>query len=139
MATEQTLIIVKPDAVQRSLIGEVISRFERAGMAVREMRMLQMGRVQAESFYAEHKGKPLFERLVAYMTSAACVVAVLEGESAITQARVLMGATNPADAEGGTVRGDFGLDNTRNSVHGSDSPTSAAREIAFLFPQMQSS
>ena len=139
MATEQTLIIVKPDAVQRSLIGEVIGRFERHGMAVQEMRMLQMDRAQAEGFYAEHTGKPFFERLVEYMTSAACVVAVLEGESAITQARALMGATNPADAEGGTIRGDLGLDNTRNSVHGSDSPTSAAREIAFFFPQMQSS
>ena len=132
MTGEQTLIIVKPDAVERRLIGEILGRFEAAGMAVRQMRMLQLDRPQAEGFYAEHTGKPFFEGLVSYMTSGPCVVALLEGEAAIAGARALMGATNPAHADPGTIRGDLGLDNTRNSVHGSDSPASAAREIAFL-------
>ena len=135
MTTEQTLMIVKPDAVERRLIGEVVHRFEAAGMAVRAMRMLHLDRAQAEGFYAEHAGKPFFEHLVEYMTSRPCVATVLEGESVIMRARALMGATNPPNAEKGTIRGDFGLDNTRNSVHGSDSPTSAAREIAFFFPE----
>jgi nucleoside-diphosphate kinase len=134
MAVERTLMIVKPDAVQRRLIGEVVRRFEKEGMSVRQMQMRHLDRAEAEAFYAEHAGKPFFETLVQYMTSGACVVTVLEGESAISRARALMGATNPAMAEPATIRGDYGLDNTRNSVHGSDSPASAAREIGFFFP-----
>ncbi len=136
MAIEQTLIIIKPDAVERRLIGEIIRRFEAAGLQVKGLQMLQMDQAQAETFYSEHRGKAFFEQLVDYMTSGACVTGVVEGKSAIARVRELMGATNPAEAQPGTIRAELGQDHTRNSVHGSDSPGSAKREIAFFFPQL---
>lgn len=133
MAQERTLSIVKPDAVARNLIGEIYSRFEKAGLRIVASRMLSLSQEQAEGFYAEHKGKPFFDALVSYMRSGPVVVQVLEGEDAIATNRRLMGATNPAEAEPGTIRADFAESIDANSVHGSDAPESAAREIAFFF------
>jgi len=136
LAVERTLIIVKPDAVERGLIGEIIRRFEAASLQVKGLQMLRMDQARAEDFYSEHRGKAFFKQLVEYMTSGPCVAGVVEGESAIARVRELMGATNPADAQPGTIRAELGEDHTRNSVHGSDSPASAKREIAFFFPQL---
>lgn len=133
MAVEQTLSIIKPDAVSRNLIGEIIGRFEKAGLRIAAQRMVQLSRAQAEGFYAEHKGRPFFEGLINFMVSGPVVVQVLAGENAIARNRELMGATNPANAEPGTIRADFAEAVDRNCVHGSDSPTSAAREIAYFF------
>ncbi|MEZ5558308.1 MAG: nucleoside-diphosphate kinase [Pseudomonadales bacterium] len=133
MAQERTFSIVKPDAVARNLIGQIYSRFEGNGLRIVAARMLRMSREQAEGFYAEHKGKPFFNDLVAYMTSGPVMVQVLEGEDAIAQNRRLMGATNPKDAAPGTIRADFAESVEANAVHGSDSPASAAREIGFFF------
>jgi nucleoside-diphosphate kinase len=131
---ERTLIIVKPDAVERGRVGDVISRFERAGFSICATATLVLSRARAEEFYAEHVGKPFYERLVSYMTSGPVVVLALEAEGAIARARLLAGTTNPAEAAPGSLRGDYGLDNTRNSVHASDSPASAQRELRFFFP-----
>jgi nucleoside-diphosphate kinase len=133
MSVEQTLSIIKPDAVSRNLIGEIVSRFEKAGLSIAAQRMVQLSRAQAEGFYAEHKERPFFQGLVDFMVSGPVVVQVLSGENAIALNRELMGATNPANAAPGTIRADFAEAVDRNCVHGSDSPASAAREIAYFF------
>ncbi len=133
MAIEQTLSIIKPDAVSKNLIGKIVSRFEDAGLKIVAQRMLLLSRAQAEGFYAEHRSKPFFDGLVDFMTSGPVVVQVLSGENAIAFNRELMGATDPAKAAPGTIRADYAEAINRNAVHGSDSPTSAAREIAYFF------
>ncbi|MFN3705506.1 MAG: nucleoside-diphosphate kinase [Thermoflexales bacterium] len=130
---ERTLIIIKPDGVQRSLVGEVIARFERRGLRIAGLKLMRISRALAEEHYAEHKGKPFYEGTVRYMTSAPVVVMVLEGPNAIQAARQTMGKTHPLEAAPGTIRGDFGLDIARNLVHGSDKPETAEREIALYF------
>lgn len=133
MAVERTFSIIKPDAVARALIGQIESRFEANGLRIVAARMLRLTEAQAKGFYAEHDGKPFYHDLVAYMTSGPVVVQVLEGDNAIVANRKLMGATNPKNAEPGTIRADFAESVEANAVHGSDSPESAAREIAFFF------
>lgn len=133
MAVERTLSIVKPDAVARNLIGEICSRFEQAGLRVVASRMLRLDEQAAAGFYAEHQGKPFYPGLVGYMTSGPILVQVLEGEGAIGLNRKLMGATDPSQAEPGTIRSDFAESIDANSVHGSDSPQSAVREVAYFF------
>ena len=133
MAVERTLSIVKPDAVARNLIGEIYSRFEKSGLKIVAAKMLSLSEDQAKGFYAEHDGKPFFNDLVSYMRSGPVVVQVLEGADAIATNRRLMGATNPTDAEPGTIRADFAESIDANSVHGSDATESAAREIGFFF------
>ena len=135
MAVERTLSIIKPDAVAKNVIGEIISRFEKAGLQIVAARLEHLSREKAQGFYAEHDGKPFFNDLVDFMTSGPVVLQVLEGESAITQNRELMGATNPQEAEQGTIRADFAVSIDANAVHGSDSATSAAREIDYFFSQ----
>ena len=133
MAIERTLSIIKPDAVSRNLIGEIESRFEKAGLQVVAARMIHMTQEQAEGFYAEHRERPFFPDLVGFMTSGPVIVQVLEGENAIARNRELMGATNPKEAEAGTIRADYADSIDANAVHGSDSPESAEREIAYFF------
>ncbi len=133
MAVERTLSIIKPDAVGKNLIGQILGRYEAAGLRVVAARMLHLSQEKAEGFYAEHKGRPFFEPLVSFMTSGPVLVSVLEGENAIAHHRDLMGATNPAEAAPGTVRADFARTIDENAVHGSDSPKSAEREIAYFF------
>lgn len=133
MAIERTLSIIKPDAVAKNVIGEIISRFEKDGLKVVAAKMVHLSSEQAQGFYAEHKGRPFFNDLVAFMTSGPVVVQVLEGENAISRNRELMGATNPQEAEAGTIRADFAETIDANAVHGSDSPASAQREIAYFF------
>ncbi|SFC41368.1 nucleoside diphosphate kinase [Marinospirillum celere] len=133
MAVERTLSIIKPDAVAKNVIGEILSRFEKAGLQIVAAKMQQLSREQAEGFYAEHKERPFFNDLVGFMTSGPVVIQVLEGENAIAQNRDLMGATNPKEAAAGTIRADFANSIDANAVHGSDSPESAAREIAYFF------
>lgn len=134
MAVERTLVLIKPDAVQRGLAGEILARFERRGLAIREARLVQVDRALAEQHYAEHAEKPFFGELVAFITSAPTLALALEGESAISVVRTTMGATNPTDAAPGTIRGDLALAMPDNLVHGSDSPESARREIELWFP-----
>ncbi len=133
MGVERTLSISKPDAVAKNVVGEIYSRFEKAGLRIIGAKMLRLSREQAEGFYAEHKGRPFFPALVEFMTSGPVTVQVLEGEGAIAKNRELMGATNPKEAEPGTIRADFAESIDANAVHGSDSSESAAREIAFFF------
>ncbi len=133
MSVERTLSIVKPDAVARNVIGEIWSRFEKGGLRVVAARMMVLTEAQVRGFYAEHDEKKFFPALCDYMRSGPVMVQVLEGENAIAVNRKLMGATNPADAEPGTIRADFAESIDANAVHGSDSPTSAAREIAYFF------
>ena len=133
MSLQRTLSIIKPDAVKRHLIGAILARFDQQGFKVIAAKMVQLSREQAEGFYAEHQGKPFFEPLVEYMTSAPVFVSVLEKENAVQDYRTLMGTTNPETAAEGTIRRDFALNQRENSVHGSDSPESAAREIAYFF------
>jgi len=133
MAVERTLSIVKPDAVARNLIGEIYCRFEKNGLAIVAAKMLRLSEAQAQGFYAEHKERPFFGDLVAYMTSGPVMVQVLEGNGAIAKNRELMGATNPKNAAAGTIRADFAESVEANAVHGSDSPASAAREIGYFF------
>ncbi len=133
MAVERTLSIIKPDAVAKNVIGQIYTRFEQAGLRIVAARMLQLSREDAEGFYAEHKGRPFFPALIDFMTSGPVVVQVLEGEGAIALNRELMGATNPRDAIAGTIRADFAESIDANAVHGSDSPASASREIAYFF------
>ncbi|MBS98881.1 MAG: nucleoside-diphosphate kinase [Oceanospirillaceae bacterium] len=133
MATERTLSIIKPDAVAKNVIGEILTRFEKAGLKVVEMQMKTLSKTEAEGFYAEHKERPFFADLVAFMTSGPVVVQVLEGDNAIAQNRELMGATNPKEAAEGTIRRDFAESIDANAVHGSDSAASAEREIAYFF------
>jgi nucleoside-diphosphate kinase len=133
MSVEQTLSIIKPDGVQKNLIGEIYSRFEKAGLQIIAARMLHLSKSQAEGFYAVHSERPFFNDLVSYMTSGPVMVQALEGEAAINKNRDIMGATNPADADPGTVRADFAESIEENIVHGSDAAETAAEEIAFFF------
>ena len=130
---EQTLILIKPDAMQRGLAFEILSRLERRGLRLAGLRLLQVERSMAEKHYAEHEGKPFFTGLVTYITSSPIIAAVFEGTSAVNAARQTIGATNPTESSPGTIRGDFGLEIGRNLIHGSDSVESATREIAIFF------
>jgi nucleoside-diphosphate kinase len=130
---EETLVIVKPDAVKRGLIGEILSRLERTSLRIAEMRLIRVDRDLAERLYAEHRGKAFFPELVEFITSGDVVVVRVAGESAVPVVRALMGATDPVEAAPGTIRGDFGLVITQNLVHGSDSPESAKRELDLFF------
>ncbi|MGH2366393.1 MAG: nucleoside-diphosphate kinase [Chloroflexota bacterium] len=130
---EQTLIIVKPDAVQRGLTGEVLARLERRGLTIAALKLVRVDRELAHRHYAEHQGKPFFDGLVQFITSGPAVAGVIQGSNAIQVVRTTMGATNPVAAAPGTIRGDLALDLDRNIIHGSDSPESAAREIALFF------
>ncbi len=133
MAVEKTLSIIKPDGVQKNLIGEIYSRFEKGGLEIVAARMMHLSKEQAEGFYAVHKERPFFNDLVSYMTSGPVMVQALQGEGAIAKNRQIMGATNPADAEPGTIRADFAASIEENVVHGSDAAETAAVEIAFFF------
>ncbi len=133
MAVEQTLSIIKPDGVQKNLIGEIYGRFEKAGLEIVAAKMLHLTKEQAEGFYAVHKERPFFNDLVSYMTSGPVMVQALSGDDAIAKNRDIMGATNPADAEPGTIRADFAESIEENIVHGSDAAETAANEIAFFF------
>ncbi|TDI53704.1 MAG: nucleoside-diphosphate kinase [Acidobacteria bacterium] len=133
MATEDTFVMVKPDGVQRALVGEVIGRYERKGLMLTSMSMLTIGNEMAKAHYAEHEEKPFFDELVTFITSGPVVAMVWSGESAVSVSRSLIGATNPADAVPGTIRGDLGLHLSQNIVHGSDSLDSAQREIGIFF------
>jgi nucleoside-diphosphate kinase len=133
VAIERTLSIIKPDAVGKNVIGQIESRFEAAGLTIVAMKMLQLDDELAGGFYAEHKERPFYKDLVGFMTSGPVVVQVLEGENAIAKNRELMGATNPKEAAAGTIRADFAESIDANAVHGSDSPESAAREVAYFF------
>ncbi len=130
---ERTLIIIKPDAVQRALIGEIIRRFESRGLRIAGMKFMQISRELAQKHYAIHEGKPFFEGLLDYITSAPVVVMALEGHDAIAIARKTIGATKPVEADAGTIRGDFGMQVGRNLVHGSDSPENGQKEVALFF------
>jgi nucleoside-diphosphate kinase len=130
---ERTLILIKPDAMQRGLAGEILTRLERRGLRIAGLKLLQVERALAERHYGEHVGKPFYEGLVSYITACPIVAAVFEGTDAVQAVRNTMGATNPREAAPGTIRGDFGLEIGRNLIHGSDSKESAAREIALFF------
>ena len=134
MAVERTLVLIKPDAVRRGLAGEILRRFEQRGLEIREARLLTVDRELAGEHYAEHAEKPFFGELVDFITSGTTLAFVLEGEGAIATARKTIGATNPAEADPGSLRGEFALAMPNNLVHGSDSPESAEREIALWFP-----
>ena len=133
MAVERTFSIVKPDAVAKNHIGEIYGRFESNGLRIVAAKMMQLSKEKAEGFYAEHSERPFFNDLVAFMTSGPVIVQVLEGEGAVLKNRDLMGATNPAEADAGTIRADFATSIDENAVHGSDAVESAAREIAYFF------
>ena len=133
MATERTFSIIKPDATARNLTGQIIARFEEAGLRIVASKRIHMSREQAEGFYAVHKERPFFNDLVSFMISGPVIVQVLEGDNAIVRNREIMGATNPADADAGTIRKDFAQSIEANSVHGSDAPETAAEEIKFFF------
>jgi nucleoside-diphosphate kinase len=137
MAVERTLSIIKPDAVAKNVIGEIYSRFEKAGLRVVAARMLHLSRAQAEQFYAVHRERPFYADLVDFMISGPVMVQVLEGEDAIRKNREVMGATNPEDAAPGTIRADFATTVDENAVHGSDGPDTARTEIAFFFTDDQ--
>ncbi|CAH0524872.1 nucleoside-diphosphate kinase [Vibrio hippocampi] len=137
MGLERTFSIVKPDAVKRNLIGEIYHRIEQAGLSIIAAKMVHLTDEQAKGFYAEHEGKPFFNDLRDFMTSGPIMVQVLEGEDAIARYRELMGKTNPEEAACGSIRADYALSMRHNSVHGSDSPESAAREIEFFFPTQE--
>jgi len=130
---ERTFVLLKPDAVQRALVGEIVGRFERRGLKLVAMKMLRVTRSLGETYYAEHKGKSFFEPLMSYITAGPVVAMVLEGDGAIAAVRRMMGKTNSAEAEPGTIRGDLALTIGRNMIHGSDSPESAKREIPLFF------
>lgn len=133
MSKERTLSIIKPDAVAKNVIGEIITRFEKGGLRVAAAKMLHLSKTQAEQFYAVHKERPFFAGLVTFMSSGPVLVQVLEGDNAIARNRQIMGATNPKDAAPGTVRADFADSIDHNAVHGSDAPETAKQEIAFFF------
>lgn len=137
MAMERTLVLVKPDGVQRGLAGAVLNRFERRGLKLIGLKMLQVDETLADRHYAEHVGKPFFEGLRGFITSSPLVAAVFEGEGAVQVVRSTMGATNPADAAPGTIRADFAVDLGRNVVHGSDSPESGEREASLFFDEAE--
>lgn len=133
MTVQRTFSIIKPDAVAKNVVGEITSRFEKAGLRVVASKMVQLSEREAGGFYAEHKERPFYNDLVSFMTSGPVVVSVLEGENAIAKHREIMGATNPADAAEGTIRADFASSIDENAVHGSDSAESASREISYFF------
>jgi nucleoside-diphosphate kinase len=133
MSVEQTLSIIKPDGVQKNLIGEIYRRFEKAGLSIVAARMMHLSKQQAQDFYGVHRERPFFDDLVSYMTSGPVMVQVLEGEAAIDTNRTIMGATNPANAEAGSIRADFADSIEENIVHGSDGEHTARQEIAFFF------
>ena len=133
MTTQRTLSIIKPDATSKNIIGKIIDRFEENGLKVVAGKLIHMDQARASGFYAEHEGRPFFPNLVEYMTSAPVFVQVLEGDNAILKNRELMGATNPSEADPGTIRADFAETIDANAVHGSDSTDSAAREISYFF------
>jgi len=134
MAVERTLSIIKPDAVKKNVIGEILARFERAGLRIIAARMMHLSRAQAEGFYAVHRERPFFRDLVQFMSSGPVLVQVLEGEDAIAKNRELMGATDPKKAANGTIRADFADSIDANAVHGSDGPDTAQSEVAYFFP-----
>lgn len=134
---ERTLAIIKPDAVGRALIGDIIKRIQAEGFAVRGLRLIRLSQAQAESFYEVHKERPFYASLCKYMSSGPVVVAVLERDGAIAKWREVMGATDPAKAAAGTIRAEFGTNVEQNAVHGSDAPETAAREIAFFFRMLE--
>ena len=136
MATERTLVLVKPDAMRRGLAGEIVARLERRGLVLRGADLVHVDRDLAEQHYAEHREKPFFEELVEFITSSPTLALAVEGDGAIALVRTTMGATNPANAAPGTIRGDLALSMPDNLVHGSDSPESAARELALWFPDL---
>jgi nucleoside-diphosphate kinase len=136
MAVERTLSIIKPDGLEKGIIGKIIARFEETGLKPVAMRMKRLSQCEAEGFYAEHRERPFFRDLVAFMTSGPVLLMVLEGEGAVAANRAVMGATNPAKADPGTIRKEFATDVEKNTVHGSDSTVSAAREIAYFFSQI---
>lgn len=137
MALERTFSIIKPDAIERNLIGEIYNRIEKAGLRIIAAKMVHLNDEQARGFYAEHEGKAFFDGLKQFMTSGPIMVQVLEGENAIARYRELMGTTNPEEAACGTLRADYAVSLRFNSVHGSDSSQSAAREIAYFFPESE--
>jgi len=137
MAVERTFSIIKPDAVAKNVIGEIYSRFEKAGLKVIATRMVHLSRKDAEGFYAVHKSRPFFKDLVDFMISGPVVLSVLEGDNAILKNRELMGATDPKKADKGTIRADFAQSIDANAVHGSDAPETAKVEIAYFFPEHQ--
>ena len=137
MTTEFTLSIIKPDAVAKSVIGEIYSRFEKSGLKIVAAKMTQLSRAEAEGFYAVHKERPFFNDLVSFMISGPVIIQALQGENAIAKSRDLMGATNPKEAAAGTIRADFAESIDANAVHGSDSAENAAIEIAYFFPASQ--
>jgi len=132
---ERTFVMLKPDAVKRRLIGEIIKRIEAKNLNIVAMKMMHIDRKLAETHYSEHREKPFFKDLVEFITSGPVVAMIVEGPNAISVIRAMMGATNPFNAAPGTIRGDFGLDLTQNLIHGSDSPQSAQRELALFFPE----
>ena len=134
MARETTLVLVKPDGMQRGLAGEIVARFERRGLELRGARLLKIPKSTAREHYAEHRGKPFFGSLVDFITSGPVLALAVSGESAISVVRTMMGATNPLDSAPGTIRGDFALELSENIVHGSDSKASAKRELSLFFP-----
>lgn len=134
---QRTFSIIKPDAVKRNLIGQILARLEENGLRVVASKMMQLSEKDAAGFYAEHEGRPYYPTLVEFMTSAPVIVQVLEGEEAVTNYRKVMGKTNPEEADEGTIRKDFALSMQQNSVHGSDSPENAAREISFFFSETE--
>ena len=134
---ERTLSIVKPDGVGKNLVGEVLRRFEEKGMSIVALKMIHLSKTQAEGFYQVHKERPFFSSLTDFMSSGPCVVMVLEGDGAISRVRAIMGATNPEEAEPGTIRKDFASGIEKNIVHGSDSPESAAYEIGYFFSELE--
>lgn len=133
---ERTLILVKPDAFERNLTGEIIARFERKGLRLQGLKQMTMTRELAERHYAEHEGKPFYEELVSFITSGPLVAMVLEGEQAVDAARQVIGATNPLEASPGSIRGDYAIEVGQNMVHGSDSAESARREVGLFFPEL---
>ncbi len=137
MAIERTLSIIKPDGLEKAIIGKIIARFEEKGLKPVAMRMARLSRGEAEGFYAVHRARPFFAGLVEFMTGGPVVLMVLEGEDAVSRNREVMGATNPANAAPGTIRKDFASDVQRNTVHGSDSVENARIEIAYFFPEVQ--
>ena len=136
MATERTLILVKPDAFARGLSGEIIARFERKGLKIVALKHMQLDEDTAKRHYAEHEGKPFFAELVEFITSGSIVAMVLEGDEAVRAARQVIGATNPLEAAPGSIRGDFAIEVGQNMVHGSDSNESAEREVGLFFPEL---
>ena len=135
--TQQTLSIIKPDGVKKNIIGEILKRFEANGLKIKALKMVHLSKAEAEGFYAVHKERLFFDELTTFMSSGTVVISVLEGENAIAKNREIMGATNPADADTGTIRKDFSESVGENTVHGSDAPDTAKTEITYFFPELR--